>query len=319
MKTWNFLWLLQNFRRRFGIFKVNSLPNFKNKGFSQTPLELSTRKKKLKLKKCVFVNIFLLQTLLFNHFFKQTLKYLFLTRFGKSENKSFFSLKSLSNFFNFNLQRYNNKNLNVLRTFNLLTQVKKNFFTETVFNTFAKTLNLWHYTLITRFVEVVTGFKLQLLFNPFLDNNLTFKEKTTCVQWNSRLISYKRMLGQKLFLLESLQILYLTLRIQDPKLILNWIRQSLKKLTFWKYKILIRYLKFILWEFFLPRFKELGMLGVKLKFKGKVGVAGNSRSRSYSYRIGQTKQSTLSIKTGYSFTYLHTFTGVIGCHVWLYF
>jgi hypothetical protein len=127
------------------------------------------------------------------------------------------------------------------------------------------------------------------------------------------------MLGRKLFLLESLQICYLTFRIQDPKLILNWIKQSLKKLTFWKYKILIRYLKFILWEFFLPRFKELGVLGVKLKFKGKVGVAGNSRSRSYSYRVGQTKQSTLNIKTGYNFTYLHTFTGVIGCHVWLYF
>jgi ABC-type uncharacterized transport system permease subunit len=103
-------------------------------------------------------------------------------QFVKNENKRFLPAKLLSNFFNFNLQRYGNKNLNLLKTSNLLTQVKKKIFTETILNTFTKTLNLWHYTLITRFIEATTGFKLQLLFNPFLDNKLTFKEKTICVQ-----------------------------------------------------------------------------------------------------------------------------------------
>ena len=68
-------------------------------------------------------------------------------------------------------------------------------------------------------------------------------------------------------------------------------------------------------ELFLPKFKEIAVSGVKVKFKGKIGVAGNSRTRTYFYRIGQTRQSSMGTRVNYRLIYIHTFTGVIGCHM----
>jgi len=66
-------------------------------------------------------------------------------------------------------------------------------------------------------------------------------------------------------------------------------------------------------------FKELGVKGLKIKLKGKISVAGNSRKRTILYRIGKTSNSEVSLKTDYTKTNIHTFTGVMGFHVWIFY
>jgi ribosomal protein S3 len=59
-------------------------------------------------------------------------------------------------------------------------------------------------------------------------------------------------------------------------------------------------------------YNELKVKGLKLKLKGKIGVAGNARTRTLLYKIGKTGQSRIQNKVSYSLTYVYTFTGMIG-------
>ena len=59
-------------------------------------------------------------------------------------------------------------------------------------------------------------------------------------------------------------------------------------------------------------FKSLGIKGFKLKLKGKISVAGNSRKRSILYRVGKTSHSTIDLKVIHNLSLVNTFTGVMG-------
>ena len=62
-------------------------------------------------------------------------------------------------------------------------------------------------------------------------------------------------------------------------------------------------------------FKELGVKGFKLRLKGKISVAGNSRKRSILYRIGKTSHTTVGLKVVHTMDTIVTFTGVMGFQV----
>ena len=89
----------------------------------------------------------------------------------------------------------------------------------------------------------------------------------------------------------------------------------LKRLSFWKYKTIFRYLKYVLRVLLWAYFPELGFRGFKVKLKGKISVAGNARTRTLFYRIGKTSHATLDTKLSYAFSLVHTFTGVLGFHL----
>jgi hypothetical protein len=55
----------------------------------------------------------------------------------------------------------------------------------------------------------------------FLNNCLDFNEKAICMNWAPRLKSFRRSLGPRLFLAESLEILYLALKLKDPFFLSN--------------------------------------------------------------------------------------------------
>ena len=89
----------------------------------------------------------------------------------------------------------------------------------------------------------------------------------------------------------------------------------LKRISFWKYRVLFRYIKYIVKNLFSTVFSYLQFKGFKLKLKGKISVGGNSRARTLMYRIGQTGQSTLSNKIVHDINYVYTFTGVMGFQI----
>jgi len=66
---------------------------------------------------------------------------------------------------------------------------------------------------------------------------------------------------------------------------------------------------------FFQYFKEFNFKGLKVKLKGKISVAGNARTRTILYKIGDTSHSKLSNKMSYDFTLINTFTGVLGLRV----
>lgn len=61
------------------------------------------------------------------------------------------------------------------------------------------------------------------------------------------------------------------------------------------------------------------MQGLKIKLKGKISAAGNSRKRTIIYRVGKTSHSETRIRVLCETTTINTFTGVMGLGVWLFY
>ena len=89
----------------------------------------------------------------------------------------------------------------------------------------------------------------------------------------------------------------------------------MQKISFWKFKVFLRYLKYVLKNFFWAVFKEIGVRGVKFQLKGKISVAGNARTRTVRHRIGRTGHSTVDNKVVSTLSLVRTFTGAIGLKV----
>lgn len=91
------------------------------------------------------------------------------------------------------------------------------------------------------------------------------------------------------------------------------------KMSFWKYKSLLKYIQYLIKTFFWSSFLKLGLKGIKFQLKGKVSVAGNSRTRTIFIPIGKVGHSTHNNKILYKLNLIRTFTGVIGFKTWLIF
>ena len=186
-------------------------------------------------------------------------------------------------------------------------------------STFAPEVTLWYYRTLIRFIENCSGRKVALRMGPFLENALTFEDRARCRMWSDRVKSFQKILGHRIFADEALRLVALALRLKDPTFLANWIRGMLKRLSFWKIRLLFRYIKFLIRHVFKPNFDHFSFKGFKLRLKGKISVAGNARSRALFIRVGNTSHSTAKNKIAYDLSYVNTFTGVLGFKLWFFF
>lgn len=186
-------------------------------------------------------------------------------------------------------------------------------------NPFHVNVTMWYHTMLIRFIENCSGLKVGLAFNPFLENTLTYTDIARCSSWADRVFDFRRLLGPKIFIKESLKIFHLAFRLKDPTFLSAWIREMLKRTSFWKYRVLFRYIKYLVRHLFFTVFDDLQFKGFKLKLKGKISVGGNSRARTLMYRVGETSQSTFKNKITHDLNFVYTFTGVMGFQLWFYF
>ena len=178
---------------------------------------------------------------------------------------------------------------------------------------------LWYYTSLIQFLEYTTGRKIVLNFGPFLETALTFTDRAKCVNWKRRILGFQRMLGPKIFIYEALEVLVISIRLKDPTFLANWIRAMLARISFWKYRVIFRYLKFLLQNLIKSSFDHFSFKGAKFRLKGKISVAGNARTRMVFYRIGSTSHTTMAYRIAYDLSYVHTFTGIQGFKIWFFY
>ena len=137
--------------------------------------------------------------------------------------------------------------------------------------------------------------------------------------WFGRVNPYQRILGHRIFVHESLRIFHLAIRFRDPTFLSNWIKAMLYRMSFWKYRVLFRFIKYILRTLFWAHFEELDFRGVKITLRGKISVAGNARTRTLAFTVGNTSHSEMNNRVLSSFTNIHSFTGVMGFRLSFYF
>ena len=68
-------------------------------------------------------------------------------------------------------------------------------------------------------------------------------------------------------------------------------------------------------HYFRHVFPVLQIKGIKIKLKGKISAAGNSRKRTILYRVGKTSHSSVDLRVSYESFLVNTFTGVMGFQV----
>jgi hypothetical protein len=187
------------------------------------------------------------------------------------------------------------------------------------YSKFSITTVLWQYNTLLRFLEFCSGRKVCLKFFNFLGSTLNFSEKAQCLLWSQKVKYFRKVLGPRLFLNESLQIMFLALKLKDPFFLSNWMVSTMYKISFWKYKMFLRYLKYVLRYFFWVIFKDLNIKGIKFQLKGKISVAGNARTRTVFHNVGFTSHTTFNNKILYHLNLVRSFTGVMGLKLWIVF
>ena len=184
---------------------------------------------------------------------------------------------------------------------------------------FVPTVTTWYYDTLVKFIEHYTSRRVYLKFNPFIENSLPYADSVRCQMWEIRVHGFQKILGHRIFVNESLRILSLALRFKDPAFLSHWMKTMLYRMSFWKYRLLFRYVKFTMRYLFWAYFPDMGFKGLKFVLRGKISVAGNARTRTLVYTIGETSHAKVNNRVLSEFTTINSFTGVMGFLVSFYF
>ena len=243
---------------------------------------------------------------LINHFF-------FKCTYFTLGNFSYSQIKSITNFFR------------ILPIDNLLPSIHFNHKISKILHVSSANMFLkenvipWVYNNLIKFIEFCSGKKVLIQIYSFVNQWLDVNFALLYKRWVIRLSSYERKLGHRFFLEEALHIIHLSFVFKDVKLLSSWLGAIIKRISFWKTRGIFRFIKYLFNNFYLFIFKDLDIKGFKVKLKGKISVAGNSRKRTILYRVGQTSHSTNNLKVIHNFSTITTFTGVMGFQVWLFY
>ena len=198
-------------------------------------------------------------------------------------------------------------------------KVCKNLYSNRLNLSFRENTTPWMYNNIIRFIEFHSGRKVMLDIYSFMYQSIDFNYVVLYKFWLARFSYYERRLGHRFFLEEALHILHMSFSYQDSKLLSSWLKSMIKRISFWKTRFIFRFIRYLFNNYFRFLFKELGIKGLKIKLKGKISVAGNSRKRCILYRVGKTSHSTLDLKVVHTSDTIVTFTGVMGFQIWIFY
>lgn len=197
-------------------------------------------------------------------------------------------------------------------------------FSKKVLNSFANRLfrediiPFYQNTLI-RFMEYCTGRKVLFQFYPFVNQHIDKSAIVRYKRWLPRMNFYERRLGHKFFLEEALHIMHISFVLRDPKIIASWLKAIILRISFWKTRSIFRFLKYLFHNYFTYVFEDIKIKGLKIRLKGKISSAGNSRKRTILYRVGRTSHSEVNLRVVKDFSLINTFTGVMGFQVYLFY
>ena len=104
---------------------------------------------------------------------------------------------------------------------------------------------------------------------------------------------------------------------KDIILLKNTIKGILEKLHFKKHKKFLYNLRVLLKSIAYIFFYKFKCLGLYIKIKGKIGVGGNSKKRTFIFKLGSFSFTKKSQKLTYTKDSIRTYSGVLGFESYL--
>lgn len=114
-------------------------------------------------------------------------------------------------------------------------------------------------------------------------------------------------------------ILYYSLLLKDSSIFTNFLKTSFESSSIKNHKKILHGLKKLFRDLFKPVFNLLGVKGLFLNIKGKLGVTGNAKKRRFFFYMGLHSLTARSLKMDCKFTTISTPTGVLGVHFTIFF
>jgi hypothetical protein len=177
----------------------------------------------------------------------------------------------------------------------------------------------WVNDSVIRLIEVSSGRKGAVQHSMRAENAVDLKSRLEYKKWILRMAYYERNLGHRFFMEEALHIIHLSFRYHDVTLFSSWLKAIITRISFWKTRSIFRFLKYVFNNYYRFIFDSLSIKGIKIRLKGKISAAGNSRKRTILFRSGKNSYSSVNIKCIHEFQTITTFTGVMGFQVWLFY
>ncbi len=208
---------------------------------------------------------------------------------------------------------------NLIPSLPLNTYLNNKMYSRLFVEVFQKQINLWYNNLVVRFLEFIYGYAVIFQFSPFLDRIVAKDHALVYKVWMRKMGYYERRLGHKFFLQEGVHLIHISFYEKDAKLLFYWLKTIIQRISFWKTRFIFRFLKYIFLSHFQFYFTNLRAKGFKVKLKGKISVAGNSRKRTILFRAGKTSYTSVNLRVIYHKGTIVTFTGVMGFQIWIFF
>ena len=86
----------------------------------------------------------------------------------------------------------------------------------------------------------------------------------------------------------------------------------MSRLSFKLHRRFLYSLKVIFFLYLFPYFKYFNVLGLVIKTSGKIGLGGNSKTKSYYIKAGKYPRTTKSYKILYTQSSIFTLSGALG-------
>lgn len=243
-------------------------------------------------------------------------------------HNTFFLLKNykFNQFFFFNFLNYNinyielnsisNYNINFLFFYYKLNQLRFGKVDKNFMNTYNSNNLFFFKYFIIKYLNIY--FKNKNLLLNIQQNKFDFSDLN--YTYNILYAKAKRLMflkTLKISLKSFLKFLLVVCYSKDTILFKNLIKYILESIHFKKHKSFLYNLKIIMNLVSTLLFKNLGISGLYVKIKGKIGVGGNLKKRKYSLRLGSFSFTKKNQKLSYNRDSIRTYSGVLGFEVYL--
>nr|ACX30988.1 ribosomal protein S3 [Moneuplotes crassus] len=179
-------------------------------------------------------------------------------------------------------------------------------------------VSTYYSSYINRFFEYFLGTRVGTLINFEILARVSPEDFFFLESVKSRLFAMNSAFSTIFFINEFIDLLFMALRLRDFSHLISYINRLLKSLVIWDHKRFFVFFFSAFREQFLPFFPMLGITGLQIIIRGKVGVGGNSRKRSMALRLGVTSRTHTFVNVNTINTWLNTTTGALGLRIFLY-
>ena len=100
----------------------------------------------------------------------------------------------------------------------------------------------WAHNSLIRFMEDCSGKRVMLQVYSFITQNIDNAFLALYRRWMSGMRYYEQRLGRKFFLGEALSIIHPSFTMHGPKLLISWFSAIIKRISFWKTRLVFRFL-----------------------------------------------------------------------------